>query len=198
MLYIENIENNSIFLDGYDGNEIELKVMSRNARNVKKHFVIDYVSSPNIVAYTLGGDSIKIEYEPREVTDNAFIILKNTLGETMRLTIVPKLFYSMEKTFKFKISSYKELEDGSIRLKLLSKVNDMEIGWKITYDGKPMTYIISPMESDKGDYVTIKPNATIVNDFTSVIIFKQDESDEEIRFEILNTPNGIMRKRVEK
>lgn len=194
MLYIENIENDSISLDNYDGNEVELKVVSRNAKGMKKHFVVDYVSSPNIVVYTLGGSSIKIEYEPREITEEQFILIKNALGETMRLTIVPKLFYSMEKTFKFKISSYKELEDGSIRLKILSKVNDMEIGWKITYDGKPMTYIITPMESDKGDYVKIKPNATIVNDFTSVIIFKQDESDEEIRFEILNTPNGIHKK----
>ena len=72
---------------------------------------------------------------------------------------------------------------------MLSKVNDEEIGWTCTYDGKPMDYIISPYESDKGEYVSISPIVSIISEFDSVIEFTQIESNNKIRITLTNMPN---------
>ena len=94
----------------------------------------------------------------------------------------------MDKTYTFKLTSKKFLDDGSLRIKIFSKMNDMELGWKCTYDGKPMEYSISTRESDKGENVTIKPISTILSEFTTVIEFAQDESNNVIRLVLTNTP----------
>lgn len=194
MFYIEELKKDSLVLEKDKFFNYKLTIISVSDNGKSSPFAIDVVSSPYITAYISEGNILVINADTPNIKGEEFVILRNTNKESIRLTIIPNNYYTMDKVFKFKITNYSELDDGSIKIKIFSKVNDIELGWKCIYDGKPMTYVITPMKSDKGTHVTITPNATIVNEFTSVIIFKQDESDKEIRFEILNTPNGIHKK----
>jgi hypothetical protein len=47
------------------------------------------------------------------------------------------------------------------------------------------------MESNKSEYVYIKLAMEMISDFTSKLIFEQNESGERVEFEINNTPNGM-------
>ena len=188
MLYIEDLENNIIQLDESLESEYSFKVLSQNNNGSPSPFVVKFISSENISARIEYGNVLNLYIENAMILNEEYIFLRNTVGDTIRIAVIPSPYHTMDKTYTFKLTSKKILDDGSLKLKILSKVNDMEIGWKCTYDGKPMEYSISPFESDKGEYVVVKPMATVLSEFTALLEFTQDESGNIIRLSLTNTP----------
>lgn len=192
MLYIKELENNTIDLNTNEA-YYEFTVISKDANNRNKTYSIDLVSNDAILVKKY--DTIlSIEIDIESILKEEYIILSNTLDERIRITILPSTYQIMDKNYKFKITKRTYNEDGSIKVKILSTVNDMELGWRCSYDGKPMSYSISPMSNDEGCYVTITQAATVVSEFDSLIKFTQDESGNEIKLVLHNTPEGIKKK----
>jgi len=191
MIKIDELKDNLIDLGGIKEYNVNFSVDSYNANGKRQPFFVERVSSKDISVSIFAVNSINISINVKNIVNDEFIVLKNIINERLVINIKPNNYYSDDRVYKFKISKQEERENGEIRIRLLSKVNKDEIGWKCTYDGRPMSYTITPMESNKSGYVTIRSNMNMVANFTSLLIFTQDESNEEIRFKILNTPEGM-------
>lgn len=188
MLYIEELKDNVLHLDKAEELYYNFTVVSKKENGRTIPFYLEYVSDDNINVKIVYGANLLINVNPSLVLKEERITLKNTDGEYFLIDIVPNDYYVMEKTYSFKITSKKILEDGSLKLKIFSKVNGMEIGWECTYDGKPMKYEITPFNSDSGEHVIIKPMVTILNEFDAIIEFTQKESGKTIKISLKNTP----------
>ena len=195
MIEIKELNDNTISLNKEDYSKYTLDIISQRDNGNRSPFAIDLVSNVNIItANTVGNSSLNIEIDTPNVLNEEYIILKNMQGDRAKITILPNTYFTMEKEYKFKITKKVYEDDGSLMIKILSKMNDEEIGWDCTYDGKPMEYFIKPKFSDKGEYVRIKPAVTVVNDFTALLKFTQKQSGNVIRLEVYNTPDGIKKK----
>jgi len=192
MFKIKDLKDNIIDLNGLKEFEKETEIISINTKNNKKiPFYIDLVSTPNITVNVFNGNLIKIIINVAEILKEEFIIFKNAQQEKLIINIIPNIYFLNERQYKFKITKSEITEDGILKLKILSKGNETEVGWKCVYDGKPISYNITPMESDKSDCVYVKLTMEMISEFTSKLIFEQNESKERIEFEINNTPNGM-------
>ena len=189
MLYIEDLENNIIQLDESLESEYSFKVLSQNNNGSPSPFVVKFISSENISARIEYGNVLNLYIENAMILNEEYIFLRNTVGDTIRITVIPNPYHLMEKTYGFKITSKKYLEDGSLKLKIFSKMNGEDIGWKCTYDGRPMEYSISPFESETSEHVIIKPLADVRNEFETLVEFTQNKSNEIIKILLTNTPS---------
>lgn len=188
MLYIEGLENNTIRLEKSRNIVHSFTVVSRKDNGRPSPFVINFISDSNINAFIENGNALSIYVDASKILTDEHIILSNALGDSCRLLFIPNEYYTMNRKYTFKVTSKKLLDDGSLNIKVFSKVNDMEIGWKCTYCGNPMVYDITPDESEIGEHVVITPRADILSEFDSLLEFTQDESNNKIRLVLTNTP----------
>lgn len=190
------VKDNIIELSKEEHSKYTLDVISQRDNGNKTPFAVDLVSNTNVISANVIGSSnmLIIEIDTPNVLNEEYIILKNMQGDRAKITILPNKYYTMEKEYKFKITKKVYEDDGSLKIKILSKMNDEEIGWNCTYKGKPMEYFINPKLSDKSEYVTIAPAVTVVSDFTAILEFTQRGSGNVIRLEVYNTPEGIKKK----
>lgn len=192
MLYIEELKDNIIDLND-EITHYEFNVVSLNDRDRYKPYDVVWNTNDSIIINKYG-NTLVIDIDIESILKEETIILENTQNDKFKIKVLPNSFTIMEKIYKFKITKRTYQDDGSLRVKILSTLNDMEIGWKCTYDGKPINYSIEPLSSDESGYVTIKPIDNILSDFDTVIEFTQDKSKEKISLTIHNTPDGIKKK----
>jgi hypothetical protein len=189
------IKDNIIELSKEEHSKYTLDVISQRDNGNKSPFAVDLVSNTNVIsANVIGSNMLNIEIDTPNVLNEEYIILKNMQGDRTKITILPNKYYTMEKKYKFKITKKTYEDDGSLKIKIISKMNDEEIGLDCTYDGKPMEYYINPRHSDNGEYVTIIPAVKVVSNFTTMLEFTQRGSGNVIRLEVYNTPEGIKKK----
>lgn len=191
MFIIKNLSNNTIDLTNINEYSNDFEIFSFNDNEKIQPYYIEYISNEGISLTKFDTNFLNVTIDIEAIIENEYFILKNLIGERLTINIKPNENYIRDKTFKFKITKQEFKEDNILKLKILSKMNDDEIGWKCTYDGKPISYQITPMESNQSSYVTIKLMANMINDFISTIIFKQDGSGRIIKYHIKNTPNGM-------
>ena len=189
MLKIEGLKNNELILGKGDLFNTSFKVTSKNGAYKRVPFFIDYISNKHISAKIMYSDTIVIQLNPSAISKNEYMVLKNTNGDETKITIIPNVYYTIEKTYDFKITFKRVLKNGALSLKILSKANEFDVGWKCTYNGKPMTYLINPMEGENEDKITINPIGEILSEFDSLIEFTQNESNKKIKLLLTNTPN---------
>lgn len=191
MLIIKNLIDNIIDLTDLDEYSNDFEVISLSDNEIKQPYYIEFVSNEGIFITKFDVSQIKIEIDVGSILNDEYFILKNNIGERITVFIKPNNNYVRDKKYKFKITKQEFKEDNLLTLKILSKANDKEIGWKCIYDGKPISYIITPMENDKSSYVTIKLTSKILAQYIAPIVFQQDESEETIIYKIKNTSNGM-------
>ena len=188
MLYIKDLENNIIQVDESSESDYSFSIISENNNGSSSPFVVKFISSDDISARIEYGNILNIHITNYKILKEEYIFLMNTVGDNIRITVIPNPYHTMEKKYTFKITSKKYLEDGSLKLKILSKMNENEIGWKCTYNGRPMQYGIIPFESKVGEHVIIEPKAEILNEFDALVEFTQNESNNVIKILLTNTP----------
>ena len=191
MFEIKGIKDNIIDLDGVKEYNENFEVISINENGKRMPFSIDLVSTDSITVNAFGVSSINIEIDVSNIIQEEYVTFKNILGETLAITIKPNSYFTTERTYKFKITKTEFKDNGELKIRILSKVNGEEIGWKCIYDGRPIMYVITPMESNKSEYVTIRSMSQVANDFVAALKFQQDESGEVITFLINNTTEGM-------
>jgi hypothetical protein len=168
----------------YDEHELHIDSRASNGRNLP--WGVEIVSSKLIKATRGAGDSLNISLDPEKLNDDAFILLRNYNKERLKIVVKHNVLLTMDRTYKFRIS--KKTTDGrKTRIRILSKADNDEIGWKCTYDGKPLNYSITPMESDKSGYVDIEVLDELFTNVPSVIEFTQDRSGEVISLKLNQT-----------
>lgn len=192
MIYIEGLKENIINLND-NKSQYEFNVISKDSNGKTKAYDIDVITNDSINIHKYG-DVLSVEIEIGNILKEEKIILTNVLDEKLEIKVIPNAYCIMDKTYKFKITKKIFQDDGSLKIKILSMVNNMETSWRCTYDGKPMRYVIDPLTSQNSCYVTIKPNVKVLNNFTSLLEFTQLESGETIRLNVYNTPEGIKKK----
>ena len=194
MFKIKNLEeNNLINLEGKKEYKEQFEVLSYNEKNMKRTpFTVSTITSPFISARTFGVSLLEIGIDVEGVTKEEHVVLTNINGEEIIITINPNSYFSNEREYKFRISKSEILDDGTLRLRILSKVKGKELGWKCTYDGRPMVYSIMPKEGSKSGYVRIKPMVMeIYSEFISKLEFQQEESGEKAEILIKVTKDGM-------
>lgn len=164
--------------------EHTIKVHSKKSFGDRIPWGVEIVSSPLVSAEIGAGDTLNISVDIENMKEESFILLKNYAKERIKIILKPNIKLTSSKTYKFRIS--KKTADGrKTRIRILSKENNSEIGWKCTYDGRPLNYTIKPMESGKSGYVDIElMDELFINNFHSVIEFTQDKSNEVIKLEL--------------
>lgn len=192
MIRINELEDNIIDLNGNVSN-YELTVESKDSKGKFKAYDVDLVTNDNINV-SKHGQTLLVTINIEEILKEETIVLINTLNERLEIKVLPNSYYTMDKNYKFKITKKIYDEDGSLKVKILSTMNDEEIGWRCTYDGKPMSYFITPLYSNESGYVVIKQKSNVFSDFDSLIEFTQAESGEVISLNVHNTPDGIKKK----
>jgi hypothetical protein len=168
----------------YDEHEIHIDSKASNGRDLP--WGVEIVSSKLISATRGAGNLLNISLGPEKLNEDAFILLRNYNKERLKIVVKHNVLLTMDRKYKFRIS--KKTTDGrKTRIRILSKVDNDEIGWKCTYDGKPLNYSISPMESDKSGYVDIEVLDELFTNVPSVIEFTQDRSREVISLKLNQT-----------
>ena len=185
-------QENVIDLNGLKQYSDNFEILSFTEKLKRVPFHVELISNTNISVIPFGVNSINITIDVQEIVNDEYIILKNLNGEEIRIDIKPNEYFVNDRNYKFKITKSEILENGDLKLKILSKVNNEEMGWRCTYFGKPINYEITPSESNKSEYVTIKLLSSMFVDYKAVLKFEQEESGNEITYYVNNTPDGIV------
>ena len=144
---------------------------------------VEMVSCDLVIAKPGVANTLDINVDIDEVANECFILLRNYAKERMKITIIPNTELSSPKTYKFRISK-KSTDGHKTRVRILSKENGKEIGWKCTYDGQPYNYSISPKKADKSGYVDIVLLDELLATVNSLIEFTQEKSGEVIQLRL--------------
>ena len=191
MFEIKGLENNIIDLNGQTEYANNLDVQSFNDNGKRLPFQIDLVTSDDIWVSLFEVNFIRVEIDVPNIDKDEYIILKNINGEELVITVKPSNYVTEEDVFKFKMTKATFKDNGELKLKILSKVNNEEIGWKCIFDGQPISYEITPRNDVGSAYVTVKLLSEIFSNYTSELIFEQNFSGDKIVYKILNTPEGM-------
>ena len=191
MFTVKDLKDNVINLDGLKEYNIDFEVLSLKESGKRIPFRVDLISTESIKIRLFGVSSINIVIDVENILKDEYIVLKNTNNEKIIITVKPNEYYVNDRDYRFKITREEKTKDGDIRIRLMSKVNKSEIGWRCTYDGRPISYEITPMESNKSEYIKIKLKSKMLTEYNSVIIFQQEESGETVELKIKNTTDGM-------
>ena len=174
-------------LNNHPFDEHELKVTSLGGSDEFIPWGVEFVSNPDIDVRPSSNDRISIKLNSESLMTDEKIILKNLEKDKMVIHILHNTYVSKPKKYTFRISK-KETNGSDTRIRIISKEEKAEIGWKCTYWGKPLNYTIKPMESKRSGYVDIHLNSHVFNNINTVIEFTQNKSDNVIKL-VLNQGN---------
>jgi len=181
-----NVNENILDLNENPYDEHEIKIDSRGRNGKRIPWGVEMVSSKLINVEQGAGDTLKVTLDVENLKEDGFILLRNYNKERLKIIVKHNVLLTMDRTYKFRISK-KSTDGRKTRIRILSKADNDEIGWKCTYDGKPLNYSITPMESDKSGYVDIEVMDELFTNVPSVIEFTQDRSGEVISLKLNQT-----------
>jgi hypothetical protein len=190
MFAIKDLENNIIDLENLKEYDNSFEVLCLNEKGKRLPFYIDFISSRYISVGTFNVSSIRISINVEYITKEEYIVLRDINGVRLKIIIKPNSYFVNDRIYNFKITK-SEVNDNTMKIRILSKVNKSEIGWKCIQDGPPLNYTITPRENNKSGYVNIKLDSHVLTDYNTTIRFMQDESGEILELRIKNTPNGM-------
>lgn len=185
MLYVNGLEGNVLDLDKSMDAEYTLNVVSTNKNGKDIPFTVEIVSSECITSNILSGNNLKLTFDLINIKKEESITLVNSIDERYVIKILPNIYLSEEKEYKFKVTK-RQVDDNTIKIKILSTENERELGFQCTYDGRPCKYEITPSVSSGSTYVTIKSLTTVSGSFNTLIRFEQDFSNKSIEIIINN------------
>ena len=189
MIKINGFENEFILdLNEQPYDEHIINIESNEENNTNIQWGVEMVSCDLVTVKPNANNTLSINVEIEELSDECFVLLRNHAKERAKITIKPNTALSAPKEYKFKIS--KKTTDGyNTRIRILSKEKSEEIGWKCTYNGQPYNYSIIPSKGDKSGYVDIILLDELLADVKSLIEFTQESSGKVIQLRLKHS-NG--------
>ena len=151
---------------------------------------VEFTTNSKIYTDIKSRDEMIVLINLESILKEEYILLRNYRGERVKVYIIPNTEVIRPKEYKFKIT--KKITDGrNLKVKILSKETTYEIPWECTYTGKPLSYEITPLSSDKSEYVEIKLQGEIYNEIDIPIVFKQEKSGKEIKLLLKQTNDSV-------
>jgi hypothetical protein len=184
MIRINGFEKEfTLDLNKHPYDEHTINIESKGEGNTNIPWGVEMVSCDLVTAKPGAGNTLNVNVDIDELSDECFILLRNYTKERMKITVIPNTELSAPKTYKFRITK-KSTDGRKTRIRILSKENGKEIGWSCTYNGQPYEYSISPMKGDKSGYVDIVLTDELLTTVTSLIEFTQEKSGEVIQLKL--------------
>lgn len=170
-------------LNEHSYDEHIINIESKGESEINIPWGVEMVSCDLVTAKPGAGNTLNVNVDIDELSDECFVLLRNYAKERMKITVIPNTELSAPKTYKFRITK-KSTDGRKTRVRILSKENGKEIGWTCTYNGQPYDYSISPMRGDKSGYVDIVLTDELLTTVTSLIEFTQENSGEVIQLKL--------------
>jgi len=184
MFKINGIENEFILdLNEQPYSEHSLIITSEEDGGNHLSWGIEFTSSNFVSSELIGINTLNLYIDMENMKEESFVILRNYSNERVKLIIKPNNFLTSLKKYKFKLTK-KNVNGRKISIKIFSKENNNETGWKCTYDGSPLNYSIIPMESNSSGNVEIELLDELFTDVFTVIEFTQNRSNEVIELKL--------------
>ena len=184
MIKINNIEKEFILdLNDFPYNEHKLKVSSKDEKGNAIPWDIELVSNKIVKADRDMNSTLKITTDVEKLKSDSIVVIRNTAKEFFKITLKYNVVLTREKTYKFKITK-KSTEGRKTRIRILSKENNVDTEWECTYDGKPLSYVIKPMSSNKSGYVDIWMKDELYSKINTLIEFTQIKSGNVIKLKL--------------
>ena len=189
---VNDIEKEYVLdLNNFPYDEHELKIESRGRNGQFLPWNVELVSNSGISVKALSNNMISIILDSESLSTDETIVLGNYDKERMIIRVIHNDYLSKPKNYIFRVSK-KEVDGRHTRIRIISKEDKSEIGWKCTYDGKPLNYTIKPMKASRSGYVDIELNSRVFTNVNTLIEFTQEKSDNVIRL-ILNQDNDAVK-----
>jgi hypothetical protein len=184
MIKINNIEKEFILdLNDFPYNEHKLKVLSKDEKGNAIPWDVELVSNKIVKAERGMNNTLKITTDVEKMECDSIVVIRNTAKEIFKITLKYNVVLTREKTYKFKITK-KSTEGRKTRIRILSKENNVDTEWECTYDGKPLSYVIKPMSSNKSGYVDIWMKDELYSRINTLIEFTQIKSGNVIKLKL--------------
>lgn len=189
---VNDIEKEFVLdLNNFPYDEHELKIESQGRNGQFLPWNVEIVSHPGINVKPLSKGVLSILLDSESLSTDETIVLGNYEKEKMVIKIIHNDYLSKPKKYTFRVSK-KEVNGRHTRIRIISKEDKSEIGWKCTYDGKPLNYTIKPMKASRSGYVDIELNSRVFTNVNTLIEFTQEKSDNVIKL-VLNQDNDIVK-----
>ena len=193
MIFIKQIPTSIINLNGLKEYDWNFQVISKDKNKKDQSFFVSHISNDAISIEQVGLDNINISIDVKNILKDEYFEITSINGETKLFTVKPNTFYTEDKDYKFKITKTEITKDGDLKIKIFSKVNKEEIGWKCTYKGEPIKFEITPLKKEKSSFVIIKLiSKLLVSQYDTIFEFTQNESNETITLKVRVYRNGSM------
>ena len=149
-----------------------------------------YVNTSKLVSASKSGDELLIDTDIYTFNSNATIVLKNNRQELFKILVIPNNEATMEKKYEFYTKDI-NLSDGILTFEIISTRNDEDYPWKCTYSGMPLSYSIIKPEYSGSTTMRVELLSMMYSDFTTKLVFTQNDSDKKIELTLLNGKEGI-------
>jgi hypothetical protein len=179
------------------GEITDLYVLDLNLSDEQDEYVLDVLSEENglhcswgidtivgsryLNVSTSGRDKLEISVNLDKFKKKGLIILKNVIGEKLRIIVLPNLEATREKNYVFKLGKT-SVSGKTMTINVISKENGKNIPWEITYDGKPISYDISKLKTKFSVTLTSIP----YSELTSLFELTQDKSNKKITIKLFH------------
>lgn len=155
-------------------------IRSDNGRHLP--FCVDSNSNiTNIHTSVSKINELNLTFNLEEIKHEEKLILKNYHKELYVINILPNKEASREKDYKFKLGKIISV-GNNITINIISTENKRNIPWIIEYDGKPYRYETKATNTK----LTANLITDIRDEFSSLFILRQEESNNKIRFNLLH------------
>lgn len=151
---------------------------------------VEFITNSKIYTNIRNRNELLILANLVSIAKEEYLLIRNYKGERIKVIITPNTEAIRPKEYKFKITK-KIINGRNIKIKILSKETTYEIPWECTYTGKPLLYEITPLSSDKSEFVEIKSQGEIYNEIEIPIVFKQKKSGNEITLLLKQTNDSV-------
>lgn len=184
MIKVNGIKKEFVLdLNDFPYNEHKLKVSSKDEKGNAIPWDVELVSNKIVKADRDMNSTLKITTDVEEMKSDSIVVIRNTAKEIFKITLKYNVVLTREKTYKFKITN-KSTEGRKTRIRILSKENNVDTEWECTYDGKPLSYVIKPMSSNKSGYVDIWMKDELYSRINTLIEFTQIKSGNVIKLKL--------------
>ena len=124
------------------------------------------------------------------IKKEGLIVIRNYANERIRIVLKPNLEALRPKEYKFEMANM-VFSGRNLSFDIISEETKHDMPWKCIYDGKPLSYVISPLEYSKGTMVKIGLCGKLYGEFESMIVFRQEKSGKEIVLNLIQDNDSI-------
>lgn len=185
MISVNGTENEYVLdLNNSDETHYELEILSQS--NEKSSLPWGIETSNGLDVYKISKSKIALDFDLEALKSSTLIVLRNYAKERVRIKIKPNLRHSADKTYNFSGRVTKKTDLGFI-ISVKSEMNELQIPWKVSYDGFPLSFDFSSKSHDKGEKMSVELVSELHSEAFAVIVLEQEGSNKKLKVNVWYT-----------